>query len=179
MIGCAGMIAAVAFIFGLIGSLFATEATFGQRLIMALMPAAMAFVATLILIARDDARHAGTMRAVRQMILARPDVSDHDFLAHFPGTDPTLIAQTRQAISQFFDVPAQKIHPTDNLHHDLQFNTLEPSFHSFVVYHVLNARNVAPQPFTFNTGELTNVGDFAEEIQRVLDGFNDAEQNDD
>ncbi len=178
MIGCAGMIAAVAFVFGIIGSLFATEADIGERLMIAVMPAAIAFVAALILFARDHARHTSTMRPVRQVLLARQDVNDHDFFAHFPDADSTLITQTRQAISQFFDVPAQKIHPTDDLRNDFQFDTLEPSFHSFVVYHVLDVRNVAPQPFTFNTGDLTDVGDLAKEIQRVLDGFDPAEPTD-
>lgn len=179
MIGCAGMIAAVAFVFGIIGSLFATEANLAERLMIATMPAAMAFIAALILFSRDHARHTGTMRTVRQMLLARHDISDGDYLAHFPDADSILVAQTRQAVSQFFDVPAEKIHPNDNLRKDLQFETLEPRFHSFVVYHVLDARNVAPQPFTFNTGDLTDLGDLAHEIQRVLDGFDTAKTDDD
>jgi hypothetical protein len=171
MIGCAGMIAAVAFIFGVIGSLFATKASLTERLMIALIPAACAFVAALILFTRDHARHTSTMRAVRNMLLARNDVNDHEFFAHFADTDSTLIAQTRQAISGFFDVPAKKIHATDRLHNDLRFGTLEPAFHSFVVYHVLNVRNVVPHPFTFNTADLTDIGDLAKEIQRVLDGL--------
>ena len=171
MIGCAGMIAAVAFVIGVIGSLFASEANIGERLMMASITAALAFVAALILLARDYKRHTSTMRSVRQTLLARQDVHDRDFLAHFPGLDATLIAQTRQAIAQFFDVPAAKIHPTDHLRNDLRFETFEPNFHAFVVYHVLDARNVQPQMFSFNPGSLTDVASLATGIQRVLDEF--------
>jgi len=179
MIGCAGMIAGVAFVFGIVGSLFATEAGLAERLMIALMPAALAFIAALLLFARDHARHTATMRMVRQMLLARQDISDGDYLAHFPEADSTLIAQVRQAVSELFDVPAQKIHPTDSLRNDLRFYALEPYFHSFVVYHVLAARNITPRSFTFNTGALTDIGDLAKEAQRVLDGFDSAKQDDD
>jgi hypothetical protein len=179
MIGCAGMIAAVALILGIIASLFSTEAPFPERLTIAIGPAGMAFVAALLLLTRDRARHVSAVKAVRQMLLAREDVSEAKFMAHFPDADPTLIAQTRQAVSKFFDVPAQKIHPTDDLRSNLQFDALEPGFHSFVVYQVLADRNVAPQPFWFKSGGLRDIGDLAKEIQRVLDGFTDGEANTD
>jgi hypothetical protein len=177
MIGCAGMIAAVAFVFGVIGSLFATEASLGERLMIALMPAAMAFIAAFLLFSRDHARHVATMRSVRRMLLDREDINDSDYLAQFPDADSTLIAQTRRAVSEFFDVPVQKIHPTDSLRKDLRFDTLEPGFHSFVVYRVFAARNVEPQPFAFNTSDLSNIGDLSNEIQRVLDSFKSANQS--
>lgn len=174
MIGCAGMIAAVAYVMGIVCSLFAREVTASERMMMAVFPAVMAFVAALILFARDRSRHVAARQTVRDNLLPRQDVNDDEFFAHFPKNDPTLIAQTRRAISLFFDVPAEKIHPTDNLQNDLEFSTLEPGFHTFVVYHVFNARNVAPQPFWFKTSNLTDVGDLAKEIQRILDGFETA-----
>ena len=178
MIGCAGMIAAVAFIFGVIGSFFATQANLAERLMIALMPAALAFVAALLLFTRDHARHTSAMRAVRRMLVARSDVNDHDFFARFPDADSALIAQTRRAIAQFFDVPPQKLRAADSLHNDLQCGTLEPAFHSFVVYHVLNARNVEPQPFALNTADLDDIGGLAQEIQRVLDGLDNPKPSD-
>jgi hypothetical protein len=48
-----------------------------------------------------------------------------------------------------------------------------------VVCHILNARNVAPQPFTFNTAGLADIGDLAKEIQRVLDRFDTSQPRDD
>lgn len=171
MIGCAGVIGAVAFLFGMIGSLFATEATFAERMMMALMVAGMAFIAALLLCLRDEAQDWATRRSVRRMLLDRQDVSDAEFVKHFRDTDPTLIAQTRRAVAEFFNVPVQKIHPTDTLRNDLKVDTLEPGFHSFVIFHVLGARNVEPQRFVFHTGDLADIGDLAREIQRVLDGF--------
>lgn len=168
MIGCAGMIAAVAFVFGLIGSLLATQANLGQRLMIALMPAVSTFVATLMLLFRDNARHASAMRGVRKVLLARTDVDDHVFLAHFPDADAKLITQTRLAIARFFDVPPQKLHANDRLRNDLQFGTLQIALVSFVVDHVQIARNVKPQAFTFNTAGLADIGDLVKETQRVI-----------
>lgn len=45
--------------------------------------------------------------------------------------------------------------------------------------HVLAAKYVAAQPFTFNTGSLADLGDLAHEIQRVLDGFDTAKTDHD
>lgn len=162
------MIAAVAFVFGVIGSLFATGATLAERFMISLVPAALAFVAALLLFTRDRARHSMALREVRRVLAARDAVADQDFLAYFPDIDSTLLSQTRVALAEFFDVPPQKIHPTDRLHEDLRFGTLDPAFHSFVVYHVLSARMVEPQPFTFRTARMADIGDLAKEIQRVL-----------
>src|SRR5207249_3734495 len=139
--------------------------------LIALMPAAMAFVAALLLFSRDYARHARTLRRVRTKLIVRDDSSDDEFSRQFPNADFTTMQQTRHAIAQFFNVPVAKIHSTDTLDGDLEITTLEPSFHSFVVYHVLNVRNVQPQPFAFNTGNLNDIGDLVAEIQRVLDGI--------
>jgi hypothetical protein len=143
------------------------------------MTAAMAFVAASILWYRDQAQHRRAVRTVRQRLLARSDMIDADYLAHFPNVDSLLLAQTRRAVSQFFDVPPEKIHPSDRLREDLQFDRLQPSFHTFVVYHVLEARKVTPQLFEFRTRDLADLGDLANEIQRILGGFNQAKTNHD
>ena len=174
----ATIIAAIAFVFGLIGSLFATGASFAERIMLAAMPAAMAFAAALALFARDHWRYASVVRAVRQVLLARDDVTDAEFSSYFPDSDSVLLGQIRQAVSVFFDVPAAKIHPTDDLRRDLRCDKLEPSLHSFVVYHVLNARSIAPQSFVFHTIALNGFGDLVKEIQRVLDGFDCGKEHD-
>ena len=174
MIGCSAMIAVVAFVFGAIGSLFVSDATFTERLMFALMPAAMTFIAAFFLGYRDQALHRTAMQTVRKRLMTRADLNEIDYLAHFPNSDSTLLAQTRRAVSQFFDVPPEKIHPSDRLREDLQFDRLQPSFHTFVVYHVLEARKVTPQPFAFHTRDLADLGDLANEIQRILDGFDQA-----
>jgi hypothetical protein len=171
LIGCAFLIAVVAFLFGLIVSLFGADATMGERLLMAVMVAGMAFVAALLLLWRDRARHKAAVKSVRKRLLERKDIGDAEYLAAFQGADVTLIAQTRRAVADFFDVPVQKIHPTDNLRQDFKFAVFEPGFHSFVLVHVFKARGVQPKPFGFRTSHLATIGDLANEIQRVLDGF--------
>jgi len=165
------MVAAPIFVLGLIGSLFAREANVAERLMVAAMPAAMAFLAALMLSARDRARHMRTVRKVRAKLLARDAVSDDEFLRSFASNDPALLQQTRRAIAQFFDVPVEKIRATDTLDGDFNTGVLEPGFHFFVVHHVLNARKIEPRAFQFRTGKLINdIGGFVAEIQRVLDG---------
>lgn len=169
MIGCAGMIAAVAFFIVGIITLFVPDGTIGERLLVAALAAATVFVAAILLCARDHMRHLAALRRVRRMLLARENANSRDFAAHFPMVDAALIVQTRDAVSAFLGVPAAKLRHTDRLRNDLQFDALEPAFHSFVVYSILAARSVAPQPFTFRTGELADLGDLANEVQRILD----------
>jgi hypothetical protein len=130
----------------------------------------MAFVAALVLFSRDHARHRRTVRRVRARLMARADASDDEFSQRFPNVDITLLKQTRLSIARFFDVPVEKIHAADSLRDDLEFAALEPSFHTFVVYHILNARNVEPRPFSFRTGKFDDLGGLVAEIQCVLDG---------
>lgn len=169
MIGCAGMIAAVGFFIVGIISLFVPGGTIGERLLVAAAAAATVFVAAILLLARDHMRHAAALRRVRRMLLAREDANGRDFASRFAYLDAELVAQTRDAVSAFFGVPAAKLRHTDRLRSDLQIDAFEPTFHSFVVYSILAARSIAPQPFTFCTAELTDVGDLANEVQRVLD----------
>jgi hypothetical protein len=172
--GCATIIAAVAFVLGLIGSLFAASASLTERLLMAAGVAAIAFIAALQLGIQDHVRHAATIRAIRRRLLARDDVTDKDFLSRFPESDPVLLLQIRQAVSEAFRVPTAKVHPGDNLHCNYRCDVLEPGFHSFVVRHVLKARSVAPSPgqlFTFHSAALSGFGDLAKEVRRILDGF--------
>ncbi len=174
LVGCAAMIAAVAFVLGLIGSLFATTANFGERLLIAAGVAAVAFVAALMLFIRDYASRTAAIRAVRRMLLARSDVSDADFSSHFPEVDPTFLGQIRQAVSGAFRVPAAKIHPGDNLRRTFRCDVLEPEFHSIVIFDILKTRKVTPAPgqlFAFHSSALNSFGDLAKEIQRILDGF--------
>lgn len=174
MLGCAGIIALMFLPFGVLMAAMVAKATFPERIILALMPSGLAFIATLILAMRDRMRHVTRARILRSHLLNRHDVNESEFLTHFPNVDPELICQTRQAVAEYFDVPATKIHPSDDLRDDLQFENFEPDFHSFVLYRVLVARHLEPAPsqmFSFQTNGLVNLGDLANEVQRVLDGL--------
>lgn len=136
-----------------------------------IMVGPMVFVAVLILGTRDYLRNAGRRRGLQHMLRSRRDVDDDEFVTHFAEADAELMIQTRHGIAHFFGVSEQKIHPTDNLHDDLQFGRFEPAFHTSVAFHVFAARQVAPQSFAFNTSGFSDIGDLAAEIQRVMDGF--------
>jgi hypothetical protein len=177
-IGCATIVAAVAFILGLVGALFAHEASVAERFMNAGIMAAMAFCGVLILGTRDLVRYKATIRADRRKLLAQENVTDAEFLSHFSDVDPALILQIRLAVAALFQVPAEKVHPSDSLQDDLRLNILEPGFHSFVVAHVLKARNVAPQPYVFHSVALKGFNDLVKELQRILDGMN-SERTDD
>ena len=81
MIGCAGVLALVAFILGLPFSLFFTVDHWSHRLLIACMPAACTFVATILLCLRDDSSHNENIAIVRRSLLDRVDMSDEEFAA--------------------------------------------------------------------------------------------------
>jgi hypothetical protein len=106
-----------------------------------------------------------------EILLKRVDVTDADFISYFSDIDPKLLMQIRQAIAEFFDVSIGKIHPTDTLRSAFRFDALEPTIHSYIVFHVLDARSLGMQSFTFNSSVLNGIGDLAKEVQRVFDGI--------
>jgi hypothetical protein len=171
LIGCAAVIAVVAFFLGLIGALFVVEASLAERLGIAMLPAAMAFIAAILLGTRDYARSEVTKHRVQKMLLVRIDVTDADFVASFPAFNADLVLQTREAISEFFGVPSSKIHPSDKLSGNLKVDLRKPSFHSYVIYRVFNLRHLTPQPYVFHSTKPMDIGDLIAEIQRVLNSF--------
>jgi hypothetical protein len=172
MIGCALLVGALGFFFGLIGALFVSDASGAERLILAAMPAAMAFVAAILLGFRDMARYKAAKRRVRRIVLARQDISDRDFTSHFPDCNATWLVQTRHLVARFFDVPPEKIHPTDELREDLRFDSLEAYW--VILHDVRKARNVVRRPATFNTTDLTDIAQLANEIHRFRRSSNDS-----
>ena len=159
---------AVGFFLGLIGALFVAEASGPERLMYAAMPAAMAFVAAMLLSLRDRIRYQAARRRVRRNLLHREDVSDAEFAAHFAGSDSAWLVQTRQAVARFFDVPAEKIYATDDLRKDLKIDTVEPMLHMFITGQLAKARNLPQRPVAFNTARLIDLGDLAAEVRRFI-----------
>jgi hypothetical protein len=174
MIGCAGIIALVFLPFGVLMALTIPDAPYSVRIAFALMPSGLSFVAAMLLLMRDQLLRTRQLRRIRRKLLNRHDVNELVYLPHLRDADPTLISQTRKAISEFFDVPVEKIHPTDNLRDDLMFQAFEPNFHLFVLYRVIAARRLEPVPsqiVSFNSGGLSTVDDLADEVRRVIDGL--------
>ncbi len=133
LIGCSGAFALVAFVIGFAVSLFVRDATWTDRLTMAVLPAALTFVAVLLLSSRDSVQHSSTMQSVRSALLAGDDTSDDDFVSSRPFENATLLLETRKAISRYFDVPTVKVSRGVRLIHDLHVDKLERSFQFFVV----------------------------------------------
>lgn len=169
LIGLSLIVAAIAFVLGGIGSFFAHDATLWQRLGIAALPAGIAFVATLVLGWRDYRRINRNLRTIRRKLLARANVSDADFTAHFPQDDPRLLLWTRKAIARFFEVPKAKIHPTDRLAEDFHMRQLDPTFQFCVVQDILQRARVTPQPFYLDTTQLNDIGELSRQIQTVID----------
>jgi hypothetical protein len=168
MIGCAAMLAVVPLVIGSVIALFITDAPLVGRLTVATMPAAITFVAALLLAVFDHARHRSNINSVRKMLLSREQVGDSVFCSHFPDADPKMLTLTRDGIAQFFDVPSAYIHPTDQLDPDLRFSSLEPAFHTCVTYYVLAECGAIEAPFTFRSHRVTDVATLAKEISRIL-----------
>jgi hypothetical protein len=168
MIGCAAVLAVVPLALGSIIALFMTDAPVGSRLIVATMPAAITFVAALLLAASDNARHRSNINSVRKLLLSRNQVDDATFCLYFPDADPEMLTLTRDGIAHFFGVPSACIHPTDQLDPDLRFTSLEPAFHTSVTFHVLAKCGAIEAPFTFRSHRVSDVATLAKEISRIL-----------
>ncbi|MEL6896233.1 MAG: hypothetical protein AAFP90_09040 [Planctomycetota bacterium] len=162
------MLSIVPLVIGSVIALFMTDASLVGRLTVATMPAAITFIAALLLAASDRARQRSDIKSVREMLLSREQVDDSVFCSHFPDADPKLLTLTRDGIAQFFDVPSAYIHPTDQLDPDLRFTSLEPAFHTCVTYYVLAECGEIEAPFTFRSHRVSDVATLAYEISRLL-----------
>lgn len=168
MMGCAVVMAGIGFGFGLVGSMFVTGISFPERLMLAGMPAVFAFLAALLLACRDRFRHAKIRRQVREHLLEEKPVDNSDFVAAFPNLESDLILQTRQAISEFFDVPIATIHPSVDLRNDLAWESLSPGLMVFVTQRVFSSFRFTSQYLAIETEEQNSLGDLCEELRRIL-----------
>jgi hypothetical protein len=84
LFGCAAFVTMAFLVLGAFGSLFATEATIVDRLMTSAMTGGIAFVATVVLGARDRLRRRRRFDHVRNKLLTRAEINENVFLAHFP-----------------------------------------------------------------------------------------------
>ena len=171
MIGCAGILALVAFILALPFSLFFTVDHWSHRFLIACVPAAFTFFAAIFLCMRDQLSQSENIGVVRRTLLRRADTPDDVFVTSNP--DAKLLIQTRDAIANYFDVPGAKLLPTDDLRNDLRADKLEPSFQMYVVDSVVANNTDNPQPFMFGLDGITTIEDLSVAIENVLKGFED------
>jgi hypothetical protein len=173
-LGCAVLICLTVFPVILIVGLVIDQGTIRERLIFAVpfsaAVSAMVLVVVLILSARDKWRFNKTRQSVRDRLLSRHDAPEIEFVRQIPDCDPVLVTKVRQAIAAFFEVPAEKVLPTDSLKSDLYWNELEPGIHWSVAGHVFRARNVVPKAWRFDSNQ-EDVGGVVREIARILNEF--------
>ena len=174
LIGCAGTLAAVGFIAGIVISFLEGSATIGECLLSGAIGAGITFVAAVFLFCNDNLKRASAKKAAGERLSVTPNVSDADLVAAITYVEPVFLVQVRNAIAEFLAVPAEWVHPQDDLRKELSLDTLEPEFHSFVVFRVLAAReiglaNAKQVSFQFDSACLSNLGDLCAEVQRVVD----------
>ena len=174
MIGCAGALALIAFVLGLPFTLFITVDHWSQRLFLASTYATITFVATILLCLQDYSSHRKNRAMVRRTLLDRSDTSGDGFVALISNPNANLLLQTRNAIADFFNVPAEKLLPNDDLRTVLRADKLEPSFQLHVVNSVIAKNTDEPQPFMFGLEGLSTIADLSTAIENVLDGFSDS-----
>jgi len=168
MIVFAACVAVVAFVVGMAGTCFFTVRSFSERLIMPAIMASTTFLAVFSLGFRDRARYSRTFGSVRRSLLARADVCQ-ECNAGIADVEDALLAQTRQAVAEFFDVPLLKICPTCKLYRDLKIEKLEPGFQFIVIDRVLGMRNVAiEEQFIVSTCQPQTFADVAIHIQGLI-----------
>ena len=162
------IVAAVALMFGFVGSLFASKASLFEKLILATMPAGIAFLAAMMLFLRDQFRYDRAIRSVQKKLLNRTDVTPEDFLLCFPNHVESVLISIRNALAKFFDVPQEKIHPEDDFTIDYQILSLSPGFQFFVTSAVFTELNIEEIPSTFHIYTHNNVSEVAEEVEKAF-----------
>jgi hypothetical protein len=174
MFGCA----AIAALIGGIGMLFWPGVTFGEWIIGLLMLASITFVAVIILKIRDGNQYESHIRVIRTALLARKDITDDEFRIPYQAEDAPWALQVREAIAKFYQVPASKIHPDDDLAADLGFYMFDIVITHYVFCHVLAANRLEDRRFSMSIENLHRLPDLTNEIRRFFDG-NDADASGD
>ncbi len=168
-LGCATLIAVVAFVVGGIGSFFFDDATLAERGLVAIGIAAAAFIAAWLLARDDSAQQNAARESVRQMLADRQGISDDEYAAQFPDTELALVMQVRNAVAEFFDVEVAKILSTDDLRRDYQY-ALGWGVEVAVIESVCAERGLQVPPFyLIRDSEVTNVATLTEKMKRILD----------
>jgi len=133
---------------------------------------AAAFVAYWLSARVYSARQAVAFEAVHQALLGRIDVGDDEYASQFSGIDRALALEVRIAVAECFDVPPEKIHPTDDLRRDFEYDELGTAFEFFVVEHVCAEHGVEPRPYCmFGADKESSIGAYTAFVRRVLAEF--------
>jgi len=171
MFGCAGLLASIAFIFGVPFSFFFTVNHWSERFLIAIAPAGLTFIAAVLLFLRDHSSHENSIAIVQALMSTRADTPDDNFIAGVPDSNSEVLLQTRKAIAEFFDVPIRKLRPNDDLRAVLHADKLEPAFQMYVVDSVIAKNTKDSQTFAFGLDGLSTIVDMSAAIEDVLEEF--------
>jgi hypothetical protein len=168
LLNCAGILAIVGFVVGITLTCFDRTLGLADRLEISLMVGGIAFGAALLLGARDLNKYRMAMKATKKMLGDRAEIPEAEFACTFAETESVLVLQIRNAIAKFFNVPAEKIHPTDDFRNTYHFKVFEPGICFFIVHEIFSVRKIHPRPFTFESQQITDIQSLAAEIRRIL-----------
>ncbi len=169
MIPCLAIVGGVSFVIVFIVASLTMDAPLSERLSSSLLIAGGFTLALLICALSDGRKRSAATRKVRQALLAREDQSDADFLQELNRDEEPVRLEIRRAIAAFFDVPPEKIHARDKLEADYQFQEFEPALHDAIIVQILPPEETEIGPYSFNTFESMDLGDFTDETMRAME----------
>ncbi|MFO0958625.1 MAG: hypothetical protein U0800_14545 [Isosphaeraceae bacterium] len=114
MLGCSGILAAIAFVVAFVVTLF-LPIDFGLRLGLAGMVAGIVFLAALLLCLGDHDRDEGRRGIVRRWLDSRAEIDSEAFLASVRPEDQDLALCLREGLARFFGASPMKIAIDDPL----------------------------------------------------------------
>jgi hypothetical protein len=169
-IGCAAMIGLVFFAVSFVVGFLFDAGTIGDRLGFSAMFGGIAFLASVLLWWRDRRQFTAAKQRAQKRLLDLDDLDDDRFLQEMPEHEAELCLQVRQAIAEFFAVPAAKIHPTVQFREELECEVVGLSFNSFVVYRAMQLRGVSPQHcVVFQHASTESLSEFIGKVARWMD----------
>ena len=167
-IGCAGRLALIGFIIACPFAFFIEARHWQEYLIPPCMTATFTFVAALLLFARDFAKRNGALQEVQHRLNSRSPMDDERFLAEPIACSDETIRMTRDAISEFFEVPVRCIYRNDSLNDIYNVSDFEPEFYFFTFDFVINKQLGRSYQYQINTEGLELIEDLALAINRQI-----------
>lgn len=166
MLGCSLMVAIAFFAVAMLVTLFIPGGSFLERLGLAGGLATIAFVASLVLCARDQSRQIADFKSVRKWLESHEDRDEIQFLAEIEPGDHELAVHLRRRLSEFFEVPVTKIHAADDLS-KMKFDAFMPPIYLFLMAQLCQRHGIE-QLQAFPQGKLDTVRDLVQEAKAQL-----------
>ena len=170
------ILALFGFLFGCIlsciFSLVLQDFSWTQHLVTACMPAAMTFLAAVILCLKDSARQSAALRSIRSSLQRLPDTSDEEFISAKPTDERELLLQIRGAIARFYGVEPTKIRRAVRLDEDLNIDQFAPTFPFSILTSIIPKETLQQQKLvSYSVQNLVTIDELAVEFRKQLDNL--------